>query len=128
MMNLITDQNKKDIFNRNCLFYLFIDFSGDSKKIEDPYKILEFCLNNNLFQISINEKDIFGNSLLNYSVKGSFMESMKVLLKYGALVDYSVNYEGNISLSIFSKFSFILFFFLFFFSILEKVFNIKTGA
>ena len=96
MMNLITDQNKKDIFNRNCLFYLFIDFSGDSKKIEDPYKILEFCLNNNLFQISINEKDIFGNNLLNYSIKGGFMESMKVLLKYGAHLDYfTINYEEN---------------------------------
>ena len=95
MMNLIKDQNKKDIFNRNCLFYLFIDFSGDSKKIEDPYKILEFCLSNNLFQISINEKDIFRNSLLNYSIKGGFMESMKVLLKYGSILDYSINDEGN---------------------------------
>ena len=95
IMNFIIEQNKKDIFNRNCLFYLFIDFSGDSKIIEDPYKILEFCLNNNLFKISINEKDIFGNSLLNYSIKGGFMESMKVLLKYGALLDYLDNYEGN---------------------------------
>ena len=95
IMNFVSDQNKKDIFNRNCLFYLFIDFSGDSKKVEDPYKILEFCLKNKLFQISINEKDIFGNSLIHYSIKGSFMESMKVLLKYGALLDYSINYEGN---------------------------------
>jgi len=95
IINLIAYQNKKDIFNRNCLFYLFIDFSGDSKKVEDPYKILEFCLENKLFQISINEKDIFGNSLINYSLKGGFKESMNILLKYGAILDYSINDEGN---------------------------------
>ena len=95
VMNLVSDSNKNDIYNRNCLFYLFIDFCGDSKKIEDPYMILEYCLKNNLFHISINEKDIFGNSLLTYSIKGCFMESMKVLLKYGASLDNTINQEGN---------------------------------
>ena len=57
IMNLVADSNKSDIYNRNCLFYLFIDFCGDSKKIEDPYMILEYCLKNDLFHISIDEKD-----------------------------------------------------------------------
>ena len=95
IMNLVADSNKSDIYNRNCLFYLFIDFCGDSKKIEDPYMILEYCLKNDLFHISIDEKDIFGNSLLIYSIKGCFMESMKVLLKYGASLDNTINKEGN---------------------------------
>ena len=32
VMNLVSDSNKNDIYNRHCLFYLFIDFCGDSKK------------------------------------------------------------------------------------------------
>ena len=95
VMNLVADSNMNDIYNRNCLFYLFIDFCGDPKKKEDPYMILEYCLKNNIFHVSIDEKDIFGNSLLTYSIKGCFMESMKVLLKYGASLDNTLNKEGN---------------------------------
>ena len=95
LMNTIIDYDKKDVFGRNCLFYLFIDFCGDPKKIEDPYMILDYCLKEKIFQISINENDIFRNNLLFYSIKGGFMESVKTLIKYGATIDDSINIEGN---------------------------------
>ena len=95
LMNLTTEYDKKDIFNRNCLFYLFIDYSGDPKNIKDPFMILEYCLSNELFKIVIDEKDIFGNNLLFYSVKGGFIESVKTLIKYGASINDSINNEGN---------------------------------
>ena len=95
LMKLKIDKNKKDIYNRNCLFYLLIDFCGDTKIIEDPYRILEYCLKNKLFEIDLNENDIFGNNLIFYSIKGGFKESLKILLKYGAELNDSINNDGN---------------------------------
>ena len=87
--------NKKDIYKRNCLFYLFIDYCGDPKKIEDPFQKLDYCLKNNLFEINLDEKDIFENTLLFYSIKGGFTKSIEILIKYGAKITNSINYEGN---------------------------------
>ena len=39
LVNLVVEKNKKDIFKRNCLFYLHIDFCGDTKKNKDPFEI-----------------------------------------------------------------------------------------
>ena len=95
IIDLVNEKNKKDVFNRNCLFYLFIDFSGDPKKIKDPFEILHYCFINNLFQFSINEKDILGNNLLIYATRCGFVESIKILLNNGANLDDSIDNEGN---------------------------------
>ena len=95
IINLANGKNKKDIFNRNCLFYLFIDFCGDPKKGKDPYKILEYCLKNKLFEISLNDKDIFGNNLLIYAIKCGFRKSTEILIQYESAFDDSINKEGN---------------------------------
>ena len=87
LIKMVKDCNLKDIYNRNCIFYLFIDCYGDSKQIEDPYKQLELCLGINLFKIDINENDIFGNNLVFYVIKGGFIESLKFLIKYGAYLE-----------------------------------------
>ena len=99
LMNLVSERNKKDIFNRNCLFYLFIDFCGDPKKGEDPHEMLENCLKNKLFDISLNDKDIFDNNLLIYAIKCGFMKSVEILIKYGAtLNDFDDKERNNIYL------------------------------
>ena len=49
LLEIIQEKNMKDIYNRNCLFYLFIDFCGDPKKEKDPYEILDYCIKNKLF-------------------------------------------------------------------------------
>ena len=67
LLNIIPDKSQKDIFHRNCLFYLFISYYGSPKKIEDPFNKLEYSLKNNLFNIDINENDIFRNNLLFYA-------------------------------------------------------------
>ena len=95
ILNLIEDYNKTDIFQRHSLFYFFIDYCGDVKKTEDPYKILEYCLNSKHFKIDLNENDIFGNNLLFYAVKSGHKESIKLLIKYGAKLNNNINNEGN---------------------------------
>ena len=89
------DYNKKDIFGRNCLFYLFIDFFGDPKGSNDPFKILNYCLKKNIFKVSPNDKDILGNNLFYYSIQCGFLESVNLLLEYGAKLDDSPNKDGN---------------------------------
>jgi len=97
LMNIITEKNKKDIFNRNCLFYLFIDFCGDPKKNKDRFEILDYCLKQKLFNISINEKDIFGKNLLFYATECGFINSVKILISNGATFDeYLEDNENNI--------------------------------
>ena len=95
ILNIISEKNKKDIFNRNCLFYLFIDYCGDPRKIQDPYNKLEYCLKNDIFNIDLNEYDIFGNNLLFYAIKSNFLESIKILIKNGVYLTNSINNEGN---------------------------------
>ena len=95
LMDIITEKNKKDIFNRNCLFYLFIDFCGDSKKNNDPFEILDYCLKQKLVKISINKKDIFGKNLLFYATESGFIESVKILISNGANLDKQMDDYGN---------------------------------
>ena len=95
LVNLVVEKNKKDIFKRNCLFYLHIDFCGDTKKNKDPFEILEYCLKNKFFNISLNDIDVFGNNLLIYATRCGFIESVEILVFYGAVLDDSKDNEGN---------------------------------
>ena len=95
LMKLVVEKNKRDIFKRNCLFYLFIDFCGDQKKNKDPFEILEYCLKNKFFNISLNDKDILGNNLIIYATRCGFIKSVEILLFYGAVLDDSKDNEGN---------------------------------
>ena len=97
LLKIITEKNKKDIYNRNCLFYLFIDFYGDPKKENDPYEILDYCLKNKLFKFDINEKDIFDKNLIFYAVQSGFILSVKILISNGAILDdYFDTNDNNI--------------------------------
>ena len=95
LMKLVVEKNKNDIFERNCLFYLFIDFCGDPKKNKDPFEILEYCLKNKFFKISLNDKDVLGNNLLIYATRCGFIKSVEILLFYGSVLDDSKDNEGN---------------------------------
>ena len=95
LMKLVVEKNKKDIYKRNCLFYLFIDFCGDPKKNKDPFELLDYCLKNKLFEIYLNDKDILGNDLLIYATRCGFIKSVEILIFYGAILNDSKDNEGN---------------------------------
>ena len=96
-MKLSIDLSKKDIFNRNGLFYFFIDDNGKIKNA-DPYLKLELCLKNHKFN-DLNDCDIYGNSLIFYAVEAKAFESIKLLLDYKASLNITNN-EGNTIYSI----------------------------
>ena len=97
LFDLSVDLNKKDIFERNALFYLFINDNEKIKNI-DPYLKLEFCLEiiNNT---DLNNIDIYGNSLIFYAVQAKAYNSIKLLVKNNISLDI-INKEGNTIYSI----------------------------
>ena len=80
-MELKIDITKKDQFNRNALFYLFLG-ENDKIKIIDPYNELKYFLNNYKFG-DLNDMDVFGNSLLLYALQSEAMNSVKILIDHG---------------------------------------------
>ena len=95
LLEIIQEKNMKDIYNRNCLFYLFIDFCGDPKKEKDPYEILDYCIKNKLFNLDINEKDIFDKNLLFYAIQSGFILSVKILISNGVILDDYIDSNDN---------------------------------
>ena len=95
--NLKIDFSLKDQYDRNCLFYLFLDID-DKKKMVDPFQqltiIFQICKFNNL-----NDKDIFGNDLIFYAVQSNASKSIDILLNNGMILLYD---QGNNENSIFS--------------------------
>ena len=97
LIKLPIDLNKKDIFKRNGLFYLFIDFNEKIRK-QDPYLKLELCLKN-CGVSDINDVDIYGNSLIFYAVQIKAYKSIKILIEHKASLNIK-NKEGNTIYSI----------------------------
>ena len=101
-INLGASLSQKDIFNRNPLFYLFINDSNNIKK-EDPISALSFLLENyyekNKKKFDIDSVDILGNPLIFYAVRAEATFCISSLLNYGAKINNIKNNENN---SIFS--------------------------
>jgi len=103
-LNLGTSLTQKDIFNRNPLFYLFINEKNETKK-EDPISTLSYLLdrynehnkyNNDL---DLNSVDILGNPLIFYAVKSDAVFCVSSLMNRGAIIKNIKNYENNSILS-----------------------------
>ena len=86
------DINKKDIYKRIALFYLFIDENEKIKNV-DPFLKLEFCLKKNANN-NLDDTDIYGNSLIFYAVQARAYRSIKLLFDFGASFDLKNN-DGN---------------------------------
>ena len=86
--------NAKDRFERNALFYLFINHEEKITNKGPSFK-LRYFINNKIFTCSLNDKDIFGNSLMFYAIKGRFLESIKVLFVNNYQLNNTENIEGN---------------------------------
>ena len=95
--NLKIDLTLKDQYDRNCLFYLFLDTDDKSKNI-DPFQQLTLIFQNCKFN-NLNDKDIFGNDLLFYAIQSNASKSIDVLLNNGMILFYD---QGNNENSIFS--------------------------
>ena len=65
--NFKIDYLMKDDFDRNFLFYLFLD-QNDDAKANDPIQQLMFIFQKYKFD-NLNDMDIFGNNLLFYAVQ-----------------------------------------------------------
>jgi hypothetical protein len=65
--NFKIDYLLKDQFDRNFLFYLFLD-QNDNSKVNDPIQQL-MCIFKKYKFNNLNDKDIFGNNLLFYAVQ-----------------------------------------------------------
>ena len=91
--NLNIDSSLKDQFERNYLFYFFIDENEKIKQI-DPIKKLELCLqiykNNNL-----NDIDIFGHNLLSYAVQSKAINCIYFLINSGINLNNLVKNNEN---------------------------------
>ena len=101
-INLGTSLTQKDNYNRNPLFYLFIEEEEDIKK-DDPISILSFLLetyyNKNKKKFDIDSIDNLGNTLIFYAIKANASFCISSLLNYGAKINNIKNYANN---SIFS--------------------------
>ena len=85
---------KKDKYERNGLFYFFID-ENEKIKENEPVAKLEYCLKNTSFgSDNLDDTDIYGNSLIFYAVQSRAYKSIKLLFDYGAFLDLTNN-EGN---------------------------------
>ena len=95
--NLKIDHLLKDKYERNFVFYLFLDHNNKRKKA-DPIQLLMYIFEKYKFN-NLNEKDIFGNNLLFYAVQSSASLCVDYLLNNGAILSKEQNNNEN---SIFS--------------------------
>jgi hypothetical protein len=80
IIKLEIDIKKKDIYQRNALFYLFID-ENEKIKNNDPSVKLEFCLKNSSFgSDNLDDIDIYGNTILFYAVLARAYKSIKNII------------------------------------------------
>ena len=70
----------KDKFNRNALYYFFLDENDNVTNIIS-YEKFDYLLKNNFFQ-DLNSIDIFGNNLLDCAVKSNSVKCVKLLINY----------------------------------------------
>ena len=82
--NLKIDYLLKDQYDRNFLFYLFLD-ENDNSKINDPIKQLEAIFEKYKFN-NLNEKDIFGNELIFYVIQSNAEKCVDLLLNNGIIL------------------------------------------
>ena len=88
------DIKKKDIYQRNGLFYFFID-ENEKIKEKDPFTKLEYCLKNTSFgSDNLDDADIYGNSLIFYAIQARAFKSIKLLFDFGVSLDLK-NKDGN---------------------------------
>ena len=103
-LKLGTSLTQKDIFNRNPLFYLFINEENQTKK-EDPISTLSYLLDSydehNKYNkdLDLNSVDILGNPLIFYAVKSDAVFCVSSLMNRGAIIKNIKNYENNSILS-----------------------------
>ena len=95
--NLKIDYLLKDQFDRNFLFYLFLD-QNDNIKINDPIQHLKFIFQKFKFN-NLNEKDIFGNNLIFYVIQSKAEKCLEFLLDNGIIIPSEQDNNEN---SIFS--------------------------
>jgi len=95
--NFKIDYSLKDQFDRNFLFYLFLD-ENDNSKVNDPIQQL-ICIFQKYKFNNLNDKDIFGNNLLFYAVQSKASKCVDFLIDNGIIVSKEQNYNEN---SIFS--------------------------
>ena len=91
------DNSTKDQYDRNCLFYLFID-QNDNSKVIDPINHLMYIFKKFQFN-NLNDKDIFGNNLLFYVIQSKATKCFYFLLNNGFILS---NEQPNNENSVFS--------------------------
>ena len=82
--NLKVDYLLKDQFERNFLFYLFLD-QNDNNKINDPIQQLK-CIFQKFKFNDLNERDIFGNTLIFYIIQSKAEKCLEFLLDNGIVL------------------------------------------
>ena len=87
----------KDKYERNFLFYLFLD-QNENNKMNDPIEYLTLIFKKYKFN-NLNEKDIFGNNLLFYAIQSKASKCIDLLLDNGIIITNEQNDNEN---SIFS--------------------------
>ena len=91
------DYLKKDKYDRNFIFYLFLD-ENDDNKIIDPIQHLMSIFK--IFKnINLNDKDIFGNNIMFYIIQSKAVKCLDFLLNNGITL---TNEQNNNENSIFS--------------------------
>ena len=91
--SLNIDYSLKDQFERNFLFYFFIDENEKYKSI-DPIQKLEFCLQINKYN-NLNDIDIFGHNILSYAVQSRAINCIYLLINYGINLNIEVKNTEN---------------------------------
>ena len=97
MDNLKIDYLLKDKYERNFLFYLFLD-QNDKKKKSDPIQQLMHIFGKYKFN-NLNDKDIFGNNLLFYAARSRASLCIDFLLNNRVIL---TNEQNNNENSVFS--------------------------
>ena len=90
---LALDYLLKDQFDRNFLFYLFLD-QNDNSKVNDPIQQL-MCIFKKYKFNNLNDKDIFGNNLLFYMVQSRASLCVDYLLNNGVILSNEQNNNDN---------------------------------
>ena len=92
-INLKIDFSLKDKFNRNALYYFFLDENDHVVNIISNEKF-EYLLKNNFFK-DLNSVDIFGNNLLDYAVTTNSVKCVKLLINSGISLNINTNKNEN---------------------------------
>ena len=91
--NLKINFSSKDIFNRNALYYFFLDENDNLKNIVS-YEKFEYLLKNMVFK-DLNSIDIFGNNLLDYAIQSNSIYCVELLIHHGVNLNINKNKNEN---------------------------------